>query len=84
MCCICLQDKGEYINLKCGHSLHKKCLKNLLKYSNNCPMCRAKIFDYNMCDCFIFSPYVNLGECRYCFGISKSHFNELYGNILNI
>ena len=83
MCCICLEENNrKYIKLNCGHKIHKSCLKELLEYSNKCPMCRSKIFKENICDCFIFSPYVNQGECRFCFGIEKKVFIKKYYDIL--
>ena len=63
MCCICLiENNKEYIKLNCSHKIHKSCLKELLKYSNKCPMCRENIFKETVCNCFFFSPYINLGE----------------------
>ena len=85
MCCICLiQDNKNYITLNCGHKLHKHCLKNLLDYSDKCPMCRQPIFKEHVCSCFFFSPHINQGECRFCFGIDKKQFIKKYYNILNI
>ena len=83
MCCICLIEDNNYIKLNCGHKLHKKCLKELLEYSNNCPMCRQKIFKEHICDCPIFTPYILGGECRFCFGIHKREFNKKYSYILH-
>jgi hypothetical protein len=82
MCCICLIEKGNYITLDCSHKIHKSCLKILLNYSNKCPMCRSQIFKETICDCPIFSPYINAGECRYCFGIHKREFVKKYYDIL--
>ena len=83
MCCICLENNDEkYIKLECGHKIHKICLITLLEYSNKCPMCRKKIFSENICDCPIYSPFVNKGECRYCFGIHIRDFKKKYSNIL--
>jgi len=85
MCCICLEENNNNnITLQCGHKLHKKCLKELLDYSNKCPMCRQNIFKDHMCKCFFFSPYINLEECRFCFGIEKKQFIKKYNNILKI
>ena len=85
MCCICLKDDNKnYITLDCGHKLHKTCLKELLYYSNKCPMCRQRIFKERLCDCPIYCPYVRSGECRYCFGIQKRDFIKKYSNILNM
>lgn len=85
MCCICLlEDEKNYIKLECGHKLHKTCLKSLLDYSDKCPMCRKNIFKKHICKCFFFSPYVNLGECRFCFGIERKQFIKKYYDILKL
>jgi hypothetical protein len=84
MCCICLiEDNKKYIKLKCSHELHKKCLTKLIQHSNKCPICRQDIFEDIICECFFFTPYVNLNKCRYCFGIEKKEFIKKYQNILN-
>ena len=88
-CSICLSDDDEYnntkyITLKCNHKFHKSCIKTWLDYSNNCPLCRTKIFKERICDCPIYCPYVKSGECRFCFGINKKDFVKKYYNILNI
>ena len=70
MCCICLIEDNNYIQLDCGHKLHKECLTKLLDYSNKCPMCRANLFK-NICNCFFFSPYAGGDKCRFCFGVNK-------------
>jgi hypothetical protein len=58
MCCICLiEDNKNYITLKCSHKLHKFCLKELLEYSNKCPMCRQRIFKEHVCNCFFCNIY---------------------------
>ena len=83
MCCICLEeDNEEYIKLHCSHIIHKHCLNKLLDFSNKCPMCRTNIFKEHICECFFYSPHMNSGECRFCFGIEKKCFFIKYNNIL--
>jgi len=83
MCSICLENNNKkYIKLDCGHEFHKTCLTTLLDYSNKCPMCRKQIFKENICDCPIYSPYMNQCECRFCFGIHYRDFKNKYKHIL--
>ena len=48
-CPICLEIFGELdedsllCSLKCGHSYHKKCVKDWLSKDNSCPNCRIQI-----------------------------------------
>ena len=45
-CSICLEKftKTIVIELECGHVLHEKCLKSLIKSRNRkCPLCRKRI-----------------------------------------
>ena len=77
-CSICLEYHDEYtIKLNCNHIYHKKCLAKLNKYT--CPLCRKKIDIYKIfnlctklklrsCENEGYSPLVNGGECRVCFG----------------
>lgn len=37
-CCVCLENEGRWIKLKCNHILHKSCFLNLTKLT--CPLCR--------------------------------------------
>ena len=78
MCCICLEEGGDYIKLNCNHKVHKECFKKLIHYSKTCPMCRGPLFSDIICNCPIYCPYVHLGECRYCFGIQKKDFLKKY------
>lgn len=44
-CSICLEKftKTVVIELDCGHVLHEKCLKSLIKSRNRkCPLCKKK------------------------------------------
>ena len=45
-CSICFEEGGDFA-LECGHRLHEKCLRKLLKsnLAKKCPICRHK-FDY--------------------------------------
>jgi len=38
------------VSLKCGHIFHNSCIKEWLKKSGTCPICRATIFECNNCD----------------------------------
>lgn len=40
-CCICMEN--DFSVLPCGHEFHASCLRSQVKYSDECPMCRAKI-----------------------------------------
>ena len=45
-CVICSSQMGkcsDKIKLICGHTFHRKCIREwFLKTSNNCPLCRKK------------------------------------------
>ena len=45
-CCICLQnlDTDKHF-LRCAHSFHNECIKEWLKRSNKCPICRLNIYE---------------------------------------
>ena len=44
-CSICLEEyksRQHYVNLRCNHGFHKKCIIKWLKsYNNTCPICRS-------------------------------------------
>lgn len=42
-CSICLERGGQWVKLDCGHSFHKKCTREFLRYSKRCPLCRKAI-----------------------------------------
>lgn len=41
-CCVCLANKGVWMKLKCGHTLHKKCFSKIQSEGGKtkCPLCR--------------------------------------------
>lgn len=55
-CCICysnyedINDESKPVNLKCNHIFHNNCIKEWLKKSGTCPICRTNIFECNNCD----------------------------------
>ena len=47
MCVICqcnLQQDENCCKLKCGHNYHEKCINQLLKTGQKCPLCRKQIY----------------------------------------
>lgn len=40
-CCICLDEKDEFIILKCSHKICDECYPELEKITNKCPYCRS-------------------------------------------
>jgi len=42
-CSICFEPEVDIILYTCGHTIHQKCLKNLLKTRITCPNCRTTI-----------------------------------------
>ena len=47
-CAICLESRGfreYYLQLKCKHSFHQKCIVKWFKRSVSCPICRVCCFD---------------------------------------
>ena len=55
-CCICcsnyedINDELKPVNLKCNHIFHDSCIKEWLKKSGTCPICRTNIFECNNCN----------------------------------
>ena len=54
-CCICYSDyeediQNEPVILKCSHIFHDNCIKEWLKKSGTCPICRSNIFECENCD----------------------------------
>ena len=41
-CAICLEET-KYALKECGHYFHKKCIKEVYKTGNQCPMCRQNL-----------------------------------------
>lgn len=47
-CSICLEnyENTECVKLdSCGHIYHEKCIRESLKFSKYCPLCRSDIYD---------------------------------------
>lgn len=45
-CTICLEDFSagdKYITLPCFHNFHENCIKNWLRQSNQCPICKHRV-----------------------------------------
>jgi hypothetical protein len=56
-CCICcsnyeenVENENNAVKLKCNHIFHSSCIKNWLKKSGTCPICRSNIFECENCD----------------------------------
>lgn len=46
ICCICLQIiETERLETKCMHIFHTSCFSQWVSRNNNCPECRAQIYD---------------------------------------
>ena len=46
ICTICfLPSKEPHLSACCGHTFCKSCLEGIMKFSNNCPVCRSEEFD---------------------------------------
>ncbi len=61
-CPICFEECESYIKLSCNHKFHEKCIKDWVKKSTECPMCRK------------FLGYFTLENSNSLL----PHFNELY------
>ena len=75
-CSICLEHLSvNDLTLKCGHKFHRKCIENIT--NNLCPLCRTRISNKictgSHCQ-YGYSPYVNNGTCRFCYGIPLKVF----------
>lgn len=44
-CAICLEDReeGEVQTTHCGHTFHRGCLREWMRRSSTCPLCRAQL-----------------------------------------
>ena len=58
-CSICLESysnkKGlDLVRLdSCNHMFHEKCIRECLKFSRVCPLCRVNVDDDTKCGCII-------------------------------
>ena len=43
ICCLPIENRQQYLNLKCKHVYHKRCLQEWLRKNNRCPLCRSDI-----------------------------------------
>ena len=90
ICSICLDNLNtETIILECNHQFHTQCIKKIL--SPKCPLCRnnidyKKLFNINQKICggesithqgFGYSPYLENGPCRFCFGRPLQYYLNL-------
>lgn len=44
-CSICLEPilLGSGVKLRCNHEFHSRCMSDLIRYQNTCPLCRRRI-----------------------------------------
>ena len=46
VCCCCLENKGVWIKIDCGHLIHRECFSKIKdevkdeKHQTKCPLCR--------------------------------------------
>jgi RING finger/CHY zinc finger protein 1 len=94
-CPICLSDMHNSIRsasiLRCGHSIHLKCLKEYSKNNIACPICKKSLFDITQHEEFydvqmqavtMPSEYANTWMkmlCNDCLHVSEIKFHFLGG-----
>lgn len=42
-CCVCMEDIKRRFILPCGHSFHRKCIRQWLNDNHTCPVCRHDV-----------------------------------------
>ncbi len=46
-CCVCLDEKDEFVTLRCSHKICDECFPELEKVTNKCPYCRCLFEEEN-------------------------------------
>lgn len=48
ICAVCLNDMKKARITSCGHFFHGECLRNCLRTSNQCPLCKTELFNMSI------------------------------------
>jgi len=77
------------ISCKCSPYIHQLCINNWISKNNSCPICRTKIYNYNLNTFNTFNTFNTLTKCKYIikfmyyiFPLYLIYFIYFYINIL--